>query len=66
MRCGGMSENSRFYVVYDEFLITICSILDDVCEELADGGTIYGYTDDEEMAQRMMLECFQSLAAKNR
>ncbi|NHN35221.1 hypothetical protein [Paenibacillus agricola] len=60
-----MSENSRFYVVYDEYLITICSRLDDVFDELAEGGTIYGYTDNEEVAQSMLRECFQELATRN-
>jgi hypothetical protein len=59
-----MSVNGRFYVVYDEFMITICSVLDDVCEELAGGGTIYGYADNEEMAHSLMRECFEALAAE--
>jgi hypothetical protein len=60
-----MSKTSRFYVVYDEFMITICSVLDDVCEELAEGGTIYGYADTEEMAHCMMRECFDALEIQN-
>jgi hypothetical protein len=56
-----MSETSRFYVVYDEFIVTICSDLDDVFEELAGGGTIYGYADNEEMAQALMRQCFEAL-----
>lgn len=61
-----MLQNSRFYVVYDEYLITICSTLDDVFEELAEGSTIYGYTDNEEVAQNMLLECYHELALKKR
>jgi tRNA G46 methylase TrmB len=61
-----MTENSWFYVIYDDYLITICSRLDDVFDELAEGGTIFGYTDNEEMAQSMLRECFHELAARNR
>ncbi|MBE1447452.1 hypothetical protein GGC63_006994 [Paenibacillus sp. OAS669] len=60
-----MLQNNRYYIVYDELTITICSFLDDVCEELAAGGTIYGYADNEEIAQMMLVECFHYLSAKN-
>ncbi|MCU6793062.1 hypothetical protein D3C73_1395610 [compost metagenome] len=60
-----MSDVCRFYVVYNDFTITICSVFDDVCEELAVGGTIYGYTDNEDVAHSMMMECYQHLSTNN-
>lgn len=60
-----MLQDNRFYIVYDELTITICSFLDDVCEELAAGSTLYGYADNEDIAQMMLVECFQYLSAKN-
>lgn len=62
---GCVLEDNRFYIIYDEFSISICSVLDDVCEELASGGILYGFADNEELAQMMLVECFHYLSAKN-
>lgn len=56
-----MPLNSRYYVIYDEFSISICTVLDDVFDALAGGSSLYGYTDDEEIAQSMLAECFNGL-----
>jgi hypothetical protein len=56
-----MQLNSHYYVVYDEFSISICTVLDDVFEALAGGSILYGYTDDEQLAQILMTECFHIL-----
>lgn len=56
-----MPFNSRYYVIYDEFSISICTVLDDVFDALAGGSSLYGYTDDEEIAQGMLAECFNGL-----
>ncbi|NOU94973.1 hypothetical protein GC093_17345 [Paenibacillus sp. LMG 31456] len=61
----GLLKNGRFYIIYNELSITICSELDDVCEELAQGGMLYSYADDEELAHSMMMECFHFLTSKN-
>lgn len=53
-----MSPDKRYYVIYDEYLISICTFFDDVCDAVTRGSFIYGYTDDEETAHQMMNECF--------
>ncbi|WP_246079551.1 hypothetical protein [Paenibacillus piri] len=58
-------ENGRYYIIYNELSITICYEMDDVCEELAQGGTLYGYADTEELAHSMLMECFHFLTSKN-
>ncbi|MFH5187001.1 hypothetical protein ACHHV8_32925 [Paenibacillus sp. TAB 01] len=60
-----MLDNHQFYIVYDDFTIAIYSLLDDVCEELAAGGTLYGYADEEEVAHALLMECFQYLTMRN-
>jgi hypothetical protein len=57
-------ENSQFYIVYDELLITVCSSLNDAVEELAAGSKLYGYTDDENIAHTMLMECYHFLSKK--
>ncbi|MDQ1911206.1 hypothetical protein RAC89_12190 [Paenibacillus sp. GD4] len=59
-----MPLNSRYYVVYDEFTISICTLLEEVFEALAGGSNLYGYTDDEQLAQLLMTECFHILEKK--
>lgn len=56
-----MQSNSSYYVIYDEYSISICTVLDDVFDSLAGGATLYGYTDNEEIAQTMLTECFHVL-----
>jgi hypothetical protein len=58
-------NNHRYYIIYDEFSISICTMFDDVCDALASGAVLYGYTDNEEMAQSMMSECFLGLEQRN-
>ncbi|WP_281883230.1 hypothetical protein [Paenibacillus sp. YYML68] len=50
---------NTYYIIYDEFSISICTVLDDVCDAIAGGAQLYGYTDDEAMAQLLLKECFQ-------
>jgi hypothetical protein len=57
-------ETSQYYIVYNELMITVCSCLDDVVEELAAGAKLYGYADDENMAQTMIVECFHFLSKR--
>ncbi|UUZ82557.1 hypothetical protein LJK88_00115 [Paenibacillus sp. P26] len=59
-----MQSNSQYYVIYDEYSISICTVLDDVFDALAGGSTLYGYTDDEEIAQLMLNECFNVIERK--
>jgi len=54
-----------YYIVYDEFSISICTLLDDVLDAMAVGALLYGYTDDEEMAQSLLKECFQIVEKNN-
>ncbi|PZE19423.1 hypothetical protein CBW46_018860 [Paenibacillus xerothermodurans] len=56
-------EIYQFYIVYDEFTITVCSCLDDAVEELALGSKLYGFTDDENMAQKLLRECFHFVSS---
>jgi hypothetical protein len=49
---------TAYYIVYDEFSISICTLLDDVFEAISAGALLYGYTDNEQMAQEMLNECF--------
>jgi hypothetical protein len=65
MRCDSLFENGRYYIIYNELSITICSEMDDVCEELAHGGTLYGYADNEELSHSLLMECFHFLTSKN-
>ncbi|MDF2961298.1 MAG: hypothetical protein K0S39_3033 [Paenibacillus sp.] len=60
-----MLETGKFYIIYNELTISICSELDDVCEELALGGALYGFAEDEELAHSMMRECFHFLTSSN-
>lgn len=60
-----MSLCNRYYIIYDEYSITICTHLDDVCDAIALGATIYGYTDDENMAHALMNECFNMIDNNN-
>lgn len=55
---------NTFYIVYDEFSISICTLMDDVCEAIAGGALLYGYTDNEAMAQILLNECFQIVEKK--
>ena len=57
-------ENSQFYIVYNDLTISVCSILDDVLEELALGSKLYGFTDDENMAHTLLMECFHFLSSR--
>ncbi|WP_159885297.1 hypothetical protein [Paenibacillus puerhi] len=50
---------TTYYIVYDEFSISICTLLDDVCDAISAGALLYGYTDNETMARLMLNECFQ-------
>lgn len=53
-----MPANSCYYIIYDEYSISICTMLDDVCDAIAGGSLLYGYTDSEEMAHLLLNECF--------
>ncbi|MEK8133094.1 hypothetical protein WMW72_35045 [Paenibacillus filicis] len=56
---------TAYYIVYDEFSISICTLLDDVFDAISTGALLYGYTDNETMAQEMLNECFQLVEKKN-
>lgn len=54
-----------YYIVFDEFSISICTSMDDVCEAIAGGALLYGFTDNEAMAQILLKECFQIVEENN-
>ncbi|MCZ8523387.1 MULTISPECIES: hypothetical protein [Paenibacillus] len=53
-----MPAESCYYIIYDDFSISICTMLDEVCDAVAGGALLYGYTDNEDMAQLLLNECF--------
>lgn len=56
-----MSADHWYYIIYDEFSISICTHLDEVIDAITGGALLYGYTDDETMAYEMMKECFNKV-----
>jgi len=60
-----MPPTNRYYIIYDEYSISICTMFDDICDALANGSVLFGYTDCEDMAHSMMGECFLALEKRN-
>ncbi|TVY09269.1 hypothetical protein [Paenibacillus cremeus] len=60
-----MQPTNFYYIIYDEYSISICTIFDDVCDAIAGGAALYGYTDNEEIAHNLMSECFLGLEQGN-
>ncbi|ALS24557.1 MULTISPECIES: hypothetical protein [Paenibacillus] len=60
-----MSADHLFYIIYDEFSISICTQFDEVIDAVTGGAFIYGYTDDEAMAYEMMKDCFNKVELEN-
>ena len=60
-----MPVNDCYYIIYDEFSISICTMIDEVCDAVAGGALLYGYTDNEQMALQLLNECYRTVEKNN-
>ncbi|MBP1153234.1 MULTISPECIES: hypothetical protein [unclassified Paenibacillus] len=56
-----MTADHWYYIIYDEFSISICTQLDEVIDAVTAGALLYGYTDNEPNAYELMTECFHKV-----